>query len=162
MHIKMENLRDLKDVITVVYAKMITEVPMRSNLASHLVDMTKKSLLTFSASYKQFEQSIGQDVDSYAHWLNAQLQVMTMLDGDDTLLSSHAETVFRTLLGTAGGANADVFPKTDDKNKEIVVPNPSRSMKIALAFRVFLDSIDVIAAPPGAPAPPQVKQGSSQ
>lgn len=157
---KMENLRDLKDVITVVYAKMISEVPMRSDLASFLVDMTKSSLLTFTASYKQFEQTIGSSEDLYAHWLNTQLQVMTLLDGDDALLTRHAEAVYKTLLGTSGGPSADIFPQGNDKKKEL--PDPPLSVKMALAFRVFLDNIDVIAAPPPPGTQTAAQQGAKQ
>jgi hypothetical protein len=152
--VKMENLRDLKDVITVVYARMITENPMRSDLASYLVDMTKKSLLTFTSGYVDFEKLIGGETDLYAHWMNTQLQVMTLLDGDDALLVRHTRTVYETLLGTTGGPAADVFPKDFDYAKKRELPNPSRSVMIALAFRVFLDNIEIVAAPPGTPNPP--------
>lgn len=152
---KMENLRDLKDVIIVVYVKMISEVPMRSNLASELVDMTKKSLLKFKETYIEFEKRIGEETDMYAHWMTAQLHVMTLLDGDDKLLHHHAQTVYQTLLGTSGGGSADLFLDKDGKKKD-VAPDYSRSVLIALAFRVFLDNIEVVTEAAGAtPTPPK-------
>ena len=150
----MENLRDLKDVIVIVYAKMVTEVPMRSDLASYLVDMTKKSYLKFMESYVEFEQIIGNDEDLYAHWLNAQFQVMTLLDGDDTLLTNHTEMVYQTLLGTPGGASSDVLPTKESMKKNEPLSKPPRSAQIALAFRVFLDNIEVVEQTVNPQAPP--------
>lgn len=155
---KMENLRDLKDVIIVVYAKMITEVPMRSHLASHLVDLTKKSLLKFKGSYSELEKLIGSDTDSYAHWITAQLHVMNLLDGDDTLLKRNTEVVLQTLMGTPGASGADFFTGAESATKKKEADDYPRSLHIALAFRVFLDNIEVITeaagkAPP-APTPP--------
>jgi len=154
---KMENLRDLKDVIVVVYAKMVSEVPMRSDLAFRLVDLTKKSYLKFMASYVDFEKIIGADEDLYAHWLNVQFQVMTLLDGDDTLLVNHTNMVYQTLLGTPAGSTSDLLPKEPLKKTESLTL-PPRSTQIALAFRVFLDNIEVVeeTVNPGAPPAPRV------
>lgn len=152
---KMENLRDLKDVMIVVYAKMIQEVPLRSNLPYELVDFTKKSILKFKEAYIEFEKRIGDDTDMYAHWMTVQLHVMTLLDGDDKLLVHHAETVYGTLMGTSGGSNADVF--FDKDKKRVDQPNYPRSVLIALAFRVFLDNIEVVVEAAGkTPQPPPV------
>lgn len=158
MTIKMETLRDLKDVIVVVYAKMIEEVPLRSNLPYELVDFTKKSLLLFKQSYIEFEKRIGTDTDMYAHWMTAQLHVMTLLDGDDKLLRNHSKTVFETLQGTSGGHTADLFLGKDTRKMESV--DYPRSVHIALAFRVFLDNIDVIMEAAGKTPPPPAREGA--
>lgn len=148
---KMENLRDLKDVFVVVYAKMATEVPLRSDLVFKIVDLTKKSLLKFKATYADFEKIIGEDEELYAHWLNVEFQVMTLLDGDDSLLIKHSDMIFNTLLGTPGGGGGDMFVAGA---KEKVLPTLSRSALIALGFRVFLDCLDVTADESGKPPLP--------
>lgn len=152
MTIKMETLRDLKDVIIVVYAKMIEEVPLRSNLPYELTDLTKKSLLLFKQSFIGLEKTLGGDTDMYAHWMTVQLHVMTLLNGDDTLLRHHTKTVFQTLQGTSGGQTADLFLGKD--NKKMVPDDYPQSVHIALAFRVFLDNIEVIMEAAGKTPPP--------
>lgn len=155
---KMETLRDLKDVIVVVYAKMVEEVPLRSNLPYELVDFTKKSILKFKEAYIEFEKRIGEDTDMYAHWMTVQLHVMTLLDGDDKLLQHHAKTVFQTLTGTPGGDSADLF--TGKNNAKLAPTDYPRSVHIALAFRVFLDNIEVIMEAAGKTPPPPPREGA--
>lgn len=146
-----EKLVDLKGVITVVYAKMVAENPLRSNLIFYLVDTTKKSLLKFLEAYVEFEQIIGGDEELYAHWLNVQLQVMTLLDNNPKALVLLATTVKDTLKETPGGMHADIF-KEANRNKDQI---NTRSVQIALAFRVYLDDIDVVAeAEPPVPVKP--------
>lgn len=159
MTMKMETLRDLKDVMIVVYAKMVEEVPLRSNLPYELVDFTKKSILKFKEAYIEFERRIGEDTEMYAHWMNTQLHVMTLLDGEEKLLQHHTKTVFETMKGTSGGDSADLFlGKSNKKMEPIDYP---RSVQIALAFRVFLDNIEVVMAAAGkAPTPPP-KEGAN-
>jgi len=154
MTMKMETLRDLKDVIIVVYAKMVEEVPLRSNLIYELTDFTKKSLLKFKEGYIEFEKRIGEDTDMYAQWMTCQLHVMMLLDGDDKLLVHHTKTVFDTLTGTSGGDNADLFLGKD--NRKMGAGDYPRSVHIALAFRVFLENIEVVMETAGKPtAPPR-------
>ena len=148
----METLRDLKDVIITVYAKMLEEVPLRSNLIFELTDMTKKSLLLFKDSFIKFEKSIGEDTDMYAQWITVQLHIMMLLDGDDKLLQHHTKTVFQMLRGTSGGSNSDLFLGKD--NKKMEPSDYPQSVHIALAFRVFLDNIEVIMEAAGKPLPP--------
>lgn len=157
MTVKMETLRDLKDVIVVVYAKMIEEVPLRSDLPYELVDFTKKSLLTFKEGFIEFERRIGEDTDMYAHWMTVQLHIMTLLDGDDKLLQHNTKTVFETLSGTSGGSNADLFLGKD--NKKMNGPDYPRSVHIALAFRIFLDNIEVVMEAAGKTPVPPPKEG---
>ena len=157
MTTKMETLRDLKDVIIVVYAKMVEEVPLRSNLPYELVDFTKKSLLKFKEVYIEFEKRLGEDTDMYAHWMTAQLHVMTLLDGDDRLLQHHTKTVFETMMGTSGGPSADLF--LGKGNTKMGAGDYPRSVHIALAFRVFLDNIEVVLEAAGKTPPPQRKEG---
>lgn len=158
MSMKMETLRDLKDVIVVVYAKMVDEVPLRSNLPYELVDFTKKSILKFKEAYIEFEKRIGEDTDMYAHWMNVQLHVMTLLDGEEKLLQHHTKTVFETMLGTSGGDNADLFLGKGNKKMDPI--DYPRSVQIALAFRVFLDNIEVVMAAAGK-TPPPPKEGAN-
>lgn len=158
MTIKMETLRDLKDVIVVAYVKMVEEVPLRSNLPYELVDFTKKSILKFKEGYIEFEKRIGEDTDMYAQWMTVQLHIMTLLDGEDKLLHHHTKTVFDTLTGTPGGSNADLFLGAN--NRQLAATDYPRSVHIALAFRVFLDNIEVVLEAAGkAPPPPRVAEG---
>lgn len=159
MTMKMETLRDLKDVMIVVYAKMVEEVPLRSNLPYELVDFTKKSVLTFKEGYIEFEKRIGEDTDMYAHWMNAQLHVMTLLDGDDKLLRHNTKTFFKTVSGSPGGSNADLF--LGNANKKMEPDDYPLSVHIALAFRVYLDNIEVVMAAAGKTPPPPPKEGAN-
>lgn len=158
MTIKMETLRDLKDVMITAYAKILGEVPLRSDLIYELTDFTKKSILTFKKSYIEFEKRIGEDTDMYAHWMTAQFHVMTLLDGDDKLLQHHTKTVFDTLMGTPGGSNADLFLGVN--NRAMTPADYPRSVHVALAFRVYLDNIEVVMESAGQTPPPQRKEGT--
>lgn len=158
MTTKMETLRDLKDVMIIVYAKMVEEVPLRSNLPYELVDFTKKSLLKFKETYIEFEKRLGEDTDMYAHWMTIQLHVMTLLDGDDKLLRHHTKTVFETMMGTSGGSSADLF--LGKNNAKMAEGDYPRSVHIALAFRVFLDNIEVVLEAAGKTPPPQRNVGA--
>ena len=152
----MTTLMELKEVVITAYAKMLNEKPLRSDLIYRLTDLTKSSMLTFTSAYIAFEKVIGQDEELYAHWLNVQLQVMTMLNGNALPIETNFKSVVETLSGHPGGENSDVFrlmgPKKD-------FPEVSRSYKIALAFRVFLDDVDITEeeTPPPAERPAQVR-----
>lgn len=137
----MSTLMELKEVVITAYAKMLNEKPLRSNLIYHLSDLTKSSMLTFTAAYAKFEKTIGQDEELYAHWLNVQLQIMTMLNGNVLPVEVNFKSVVETLAGHPGGESSDIFTLMGPKKD---FPTASRSYKIALACRVFLDDIDIV------------------
>lgn len=133
----MAELLKLKRAIELTWMQLITEKPVRTDLHLRMKKLAGTSYVNMFGGYKEFMQSlatVGKGAEEYNHWLSTQMLVMSYLENDAQLLNEMYKMYTDTLLGTAGGEVADVLVKYKTEK-------PDRSFLIALAFRIYLDTL---------------------
>lgn len=131
----MDKLIALKTVITRVYLDLHRDG--RVEIIIPLANMLPKPLVTFNEAYKNFIMKIAEDSGVYDRWLNIQIQVYTELMDDQEAINQFIDCFKNVLKGTPGASQAAIAEE-DFQDTSFIV---------ALAFRVYMDSIVVDGKP---------------
>lgn len=139
----MDKLIALKTVIERVYVNINHDG--RKDIIVPMGSMFHKPLVVFDEAYKNFIETVAKSSELYDRWMNIQIQVYTELQDDQDAIPQFGE-IFRTVLKGTEGADVAVFDPERFKDTSFVV---------ALAFRVYLDAINIngIVMPRDALAP---------
>lgn len=127
----MDKLIALKTVIERVYVAINSDG--RKEIIIPMGSMFHKPLVVFDVAYKNFIETVAANADTYDRWMNIQIQVFTELQDDQEAIPQFAEIFKKVLKGTEG-AEMVVFDETRFQDTSFIV---------ALAFRVYLDAINI-------------------
>lgn len=131
----MDKLIALKTVIGRVYVDINRD--SRKEIILPLAAMCTRPLIVFNEAYNSFITSVAETPDLFDRWLNIQIQVITELQDDQDAIPQFKELFVKILKETPGGQGAVHEEGMLDKSSYI----------IALAFRVYMDSIVVDGLP---------------
>lgn len=126
----MDKLIVLKDVVSKVYADMITDP--RTELVLAMGPMFRRPLIRFDEAYETFIATVTSDSALFDRWLNVQVQVLTELSGDAKQALVQLKDTFNEILEDTPGGETATFEGGDLEKKSFI---------IALAFRIYLDAL---------------------